>query len=113
MIKDYYAILHLTATATPKEIKKAYRSLALQYHPDKTHDSEERFIEITEAYTVLSDENKRTIYDMYGHEGIKRRYSFTELFKSTDFSDLYEGIDVGVSFEDLHRRFFGSCKKPL
>jgi len=113
MKKDYYATLHLTATATPKEIKKAYRSLALQYHPDKNHDSEERFIEITEAYTVLSDEHKRTIYDLYGHDGITRRYSFTELFKSTDFSDLYEGIDVGVSFEDLYRRFFGSYKKQL
>lgn len=68
---DYYELLELTRTATPEEIKKAYRKKALQYHPDKNPgdaEAEKKFKEISEAYEVLSDEKKRQMYDRYGKE---------------------------------------------
>lgn len=73
MGKDYYKILGLSKGATDEEIKKAYRKLALKYHPDKnkTPGAEERFKEVAEAYEVLSDKKKRDVYDMHGEEGLK------------------------------------------
>jgi len=72
--KDYYEVLEVTTNATPDEIKKSYRRLARKYHPDVHHenkeDAEAKFKEIGEAYGVLSDEQKRAIYDQYGHEGL-------------------------------------------
>lgn len=66
MPKDYYNILGVTKSASPEEIKKAYRKLAHQYHPDKTGGDDKKFKEINEAYQVLSDENKRAQYDRFG-----------------------------------------------
>jgi DnaJ-class molecular chaperone len=73
MGKDYYKILGIAKGATDDEIKKAYRKLALKYHPDKNKGAgaEDRFKEIAEAYEVLSDKKKRDIYDQYGEEGLK------------------------------------------
>ncbi|XP_078034633.1 dnaJ protein homolog 1 [Augochlora pura] len=73
MGKDYYKILGLTKNATDDEIKKAYRKLALKYHPDKNRNAgaEEKFKEIAEAYEVLSDSRKREVYDKFGEEGLK------------------------------------------
>jgi len=73
MGKDYYGILGVTKTADDSELKKAYRKLALKYHPDKNKDpnATEKFKEISEAYEVLTDKNKREIYDRYGEEGLK------------------------------------------
>uniref|UniRef100_A0A1B6FGG8 J domain-containing protein n=1 Tax=Cuerna arida TaxID=1464854 RepID=A0A1B6FGG8_9HEMI len=73
MGKDYYKILEINKGATDDEIKKAYRKLALKYHPDKnkTPGAEERFKEVAEAYEVLSDKKKRDIYNQYGEEGLK------------------------------------------
>lgn len=73
MGKDFYKILGIGKKATDDEIKKAYRKLALKYHPDKnkTPEAEERFKEIAEAYEVLSDKKKRDIFDQYGEEGLK------------------------------------------
>lgn len=70
--KDYYELLGVSRTATPEEIRKAYRKLARQYHPDvnKAPDAAERFSEIQEAYDVLSDEEKRQSYDRFGHAGV-------------------------------------------
>ncbi|MEM3454037.1 MAG: DnaJ domain-containing protein, partial [Thermoproteota archaeon] len=70
--KDYYEILGVSRNATKEEIKRAFRQLALKYHPDrnKSPEAEEKFKEISEAYAVLSDDEKRRLYDMYGHEGI-------------------------------------------
>lgn len=73
--RDYYEILSVTKTADGEEIKRAYRRLAMKYHPDRNpgdKDAEAKFKECAEAYEVLSDDQKRKIYDQYGHEGLKR-----------------------------------------
>lgn len=72
MGKDYYKILGVSKGATDDDLKKAYRKLALKYHPDKNKApaAEERFKEIAEAYEILSDKKKRQIYDQYGEEGL-------------------------------------------
>ena len=70
--RDYYEVLGVGKDADAKEIKKAYRKLAMKYHPDKNpgdKDAEEKFKEINEAYEVLSDEEKRSTYDRFGHDG--------------------------------------------
>jgi len=74
--EDYYQILGVSKTVAPKKIKSAYRKLALQWHPDKVaadkrEEAEQRFIKISEAYSVLSDEEKRKIYDQYGKPGLE------------------------------------------
>lgn len=73
MGKDYYKILGISKGASEDDIKKAYRKLALKYHPDKnkTADAEEKFKEVAEAYEVLSDKKKRDVYDRFGEEGLK------------------------------------------
>ncbi|MBY0553302.1 DnaJ domain-containing protein [bacterium] len=71
--KDFYQLLGVTKSSTPDEIKKAYRKLAMQYHPDKNPNNkkaEDKFKEISEAYEVLSDEKKKQAYDQYGHAGL-------------------------------------------
>jgi molecular chaperone DnaJ len=71
--RDYYEILGVNRTATEAEIKKAYRKLAVQHHPDKNpddHTSEDKFKEAAEAYSVLSDAQKRAAYDRFGHQGV-------------------------------------------
>src|ERR1044072_4315638 len=71
--RDYYEILGVSKTATPVELKKAYRKIALQYHPDKNpgnKDAEEHFKEAAEAYDVLSNPDKRAQYDRFGHAGV-------------------------------------------
>lgn len=72
MGKDYYKILGVAKTASDDDLKKAYRKLALKYHPDKnkTPGAEERFKEIAEAYEILSDKKKRQVYDQFGEEGL-------------------------------------------
>ena len=76
MPRDYYEILGVSKDASPDEIKSAYRKLARQYHPDVSKEpkevAEEKFKEISEAYEVLSDANKRSLYDQYGHAGVNQ-----------------------------------------
>ena len=74
MGKDFYKVLNIPKAATVDEVKKAYRKLALKYHPDKnkgSKEAEEKFKEVAEAYEALSDPQKREIYDRYGEEGLK------------------------------------------
>ncbi len=108
--KDYYEILGVPRNATKEEIKRAYRRLALQYHPDrnKSPDAEEKFKEISEAYAVLIDDEKRKLYDMYGRAGVSQTYSTEDLFRSTwfDFDELFRDLGFG-GFESIFERFFG------
>lgn len=71
---DYYTLLGVSKNATPDELKRAYRKMALEFHPDKnkTHEAEEKFKEINQAYEVLSDPQKKTVYDQVGREGYER-----------------------------------------
>ena len=109
--KDYYDILGVSKNASKDEIKKAYRKLALKYHPDKNKEksAEEKFKEISEAYAVLYDDEKRRLYDEYGHAGIDQRYSSEDIFRGADFSDIFRGSGFDFSFDinDIFERFFG------
>ena len=110
--RDYYEILGIKKDASKTEIKKVYRKLALKYHPDKNPDkeAEERFKEISEAYAVLYDDEKRELYDQYGHAGIDQQFSAEDIFRGADFSDIFRGagFDFGFGgFDDILERFFG------
>jgi molecular chaperone DnaJ len=98
--RDYYEVLGVARSASDDDIKKAYRRLALQYHPDrnKAPEATERFKEATEAYQVLSDNEKRSLYDRYGHQAFDRGAA-----GNVDFSNF-----VGLSIEDLFESFFGT-----
>jgi molecular chaperone DnaJ len=103
--RDYYEVLGLNRNASPDEIKKAFRKLAFDLHPDRNKDpaSEEKFKEISEAYAVLSDPEKKQKYDAYGHAGISGAYSQEDIFRGADFSGF------GVDMEDILRSFFGGA----
>ncbi len=98
--RDYYEILGLSQNATSEEIKKAYRQMALKYHPDRNpdnKDAEEKFKEAAEAYSVLIDTQKRSVYDRFGHDGLRGEgYSGFTGFNSSIFED----------FEDILGNFF-------
>ena len=88
---DYYEILGLKKDATPDEIKKAYRKLAMQYHPDRNPDNPEaeaKFKEASEAAEVLLDDSKRSRYDQFGHAGMGGQGGFGGGFQGGDFGDL-------------------------
>jgi curved DNA-binding protein len=100
MSEDYYKELGVNKTATQAEIKKAYRKLALKYHPDKNKDdkaAEERFKKISEAYAVLSDEDKRKQYDTFGADAFKQQYSSEDIFKNFDFGNIFREFGFGGS----------------
>jgi len=101
--KDYYKILGVQEDSPSEEIRKSYRKLAFQYHPDKNPGKEEMMKEINEAYAVLSDERKRNEYDLlrqrYGSFAREQfRQSYTE-------QDIFRGSDIGHIFEELSKMF--------
>ncbi|WP_406659730.1 molecular chaperone DnaJ [Methanolobus sp. ZRKC3] len=101
--RDYYEILGISKDSTETEIKKAYRKLAMKYHPDKNKDddAEDKFKEISEAYAVLSDTEKREQYDRFGHAGIDGRYSQEDIFRNADFGGF---DDLGDIFGSIFGR---------
>jgi len=95
---DYYKILGVNKTASETEIKKAYRKLAMKYHPDHTKgdkSAEETFKKISEAYAVLSDKEKRQQYDTFGSAGFQQRYSQEDIFKGSDFESILSELFGG------------------
>ena len=104
---DYYDVLGVPKNASKDDIKKAYRKLALKYHPDKNKDkdAEDRFKEISEAYAVLYDDEKRQMYDRYGHAGIDQRYTTEDIFRGANFDDIFSGF--GFDLNDIFAQFFG------
>lgn len=98
MADDYYKILGVARTATDAEIKKAYRKLAMKYHPDHAKgdkSAEERFKKISEAYAVLSDKQKRQEYDTFGSEGFHQRFSKEDIFRGFDINDILKEFGFG------------------
>ncbi len=107
--KDYYAALGVARGATEEEIKKTYRKLAMQYHPDRNKGdkkAEEKFKEISEAYAVLSDKEKRAQFDQFGAAGFRQRYpSQEDIFRGADFGDAFSG--TGIDPNDIFSQLFG------
>ncbi len=106
--KDYYAVLGVARGATEDEIKKTYRKLAMQYHPDRNKGdkkAEEKFKEISEAYAVLSDKQKREQFDQFGAAGFRQRYSQEDIFRGADFGDAFSG--TGIDPNDIFSALFG------
>ncbi|RPJ16375.1 MAG: J domain-containing protein [Desulfobacteraceae bacterium] len=98
---DYYKLLGLSKDASDEQIKKAYRKLAMKYHPDHARDdksAEEKFKKISEAYAVLSDKEKRKQYDEFGSTGFHQRYSQEDIFRNFDLGDILKEFGFGGSF---------------
>ncbi len=114
MAKDYYKILGVSRDATQEEIKKAYRRLALKYHPDRNKgnkEAEERFKEINEAYAVLSDPEKRRQYDQFGSAEFHRRFTQEDIFRGFDFEGIFRDLGIGFDFGRIFKfRNTGRCQ---
>lgn len=108
--KDYYKTLGVDKKASDAEIKKGYRKLAMKYHPDRNKGdkkAEEKFKELSEAYAVLSDKEKRKQYDTVGSAGFQQRYSQEDIFQGFDFSNLFKEFGFGGGYENLFRQRSG------
>ncbi|NOY68300.1 MAG: DnaJ domain-containing protein [Deltaproteobacteria bacterium] len=96
--KDYYSVLGVKKDASADDIKKAYRKMAMKYHPDHSNGNtanEEKFKEISEAYAVLSDPEKRKQYDTFGAEGFDQRFSQEDIFRNVDMGDILKEFGFG------------------
>ena len=97
-MKNYYSVLGLNKGASDEEIKKAYRKLAMQYHPARNADdskAEEKFKKVSEAYAVLSDKKKRGQYDQFGSEGFHQKFSQEDIFRDFDINEILRGFGFG------------------
>lgn len=112
MARDYYEVLGVAKDASLEQIKTAYREAALRFHPDRVPEAEkkaaeEKFKEVSEAYAVLSDAQKRAIYDQQGQAGLNRNYAREDIMREADFSSIFQdlaGFGIG---EDLFEQLFG------
>jgi curved DNA-binding protein len=120
--KNYYKLLGISKNASPEEIKKAFRKMAIKYHPDKNKGdktAEERFKKVNEAYAVLSDPEKRRQYDTFGSTEFHRRFTQEDIFRNFDFSNIFQDLGGGgvffggrggkeVSFDEILGQAFGA-----
>ncbi len=109
--KDYYEALGISKDASPEDIKKSFRKLAVKYHPDRNQGNaaaEEKFKEINEAYAVLSDPEKRKKYDTFGSSDFHQQYSQEDIFRGFDFSGTFKDMGMGGG-EDIFSRLFGGA----
>ncbi len=106
MAKDYYELLGISKDASDAQIKKAYRKMAKKYHPDKNPDdksAEEMFKQVSEAYAVLSDPEKKSQYDQFGHDMFHQRFSRDDIFNSANMEDIFREFGIGG---DIFGQFF-------
>ena len=109
--KDYYKILGVSKSASAEEIKKAYRKSAMKYHPDRNKGdkkAEAMFKDVSEAYAVLGDKEKRKQYDTFGSEGFQSRFSQEDIFRDFDFGSIFSefGIGGGRRNQNIFNQFF-------
>lgn len=108
--RDYYEVLGVSKSDSADAIKSQYRKLALKFHPDrnKSPEAAEHFKEISEAYAVLSDPEKRKVYDQYGHAGLEGRYSTEDIFQGArgNFDDVFSNFGFG-GFDSIFESLFG------
>lgn len=110
--RDYYEVLGLKKGASADEIKRAYRKLAVKYHPDKNpgnKEAEERFKEINEAYAVLSDPQKKEQFDQFGSTNFHQRFSQEDIFRGFNVDDMFR--DQGFGTDDIFSRIFGDAMR--
>lgn len=110
--RDYYEVLGVKKGASIEELKKAYRKLAVKYHPDKNpgdKQAEDRFKEINEAYAVLSDPKKKEQFDQFGSNNFHQKFSQEDIFKGFDVGDLFK--EQGFGTDDIFSRIFGDAMR--
>ena len=109
--RDYYEVLGVQRNATTDEIKNTYRKLALKFHPDrnKSPEAEEKFKEISEAYAVLSDNEKRKRYDKYGHVGPDEAFRGSE----SNFEEIFKDMGFGGFAKTIFEQMFGGRQGAL
>ncbi len=111
MSKDYYKILGISKNANKDEVKKAFRKLAHKYHPDKNKGDDTKFKEINEAYSILSDDQKRAQYDQFGSAGFNSQgaggFSGFEGFDFSQFTRNGQRVDFDIDLNDILGSFFG------
>ncbi|MGD8388277.1 MAG: DnaJ C-terminal domain-containing protein [Desulfobacteraceae bacterium] len=109
--KQYYKTLGVSENASQEDIKKAYRKLAMKYHPDRNQGNQEaeaKFKDVSEAYAVLSDPEKRKQYDTFGAEGFQNRFSQEDIFRDFDFGSIFREFGFrGGQNPNIFTQFFG------
>lgn len=115
-MSDYYSLLGIDRQASEDQIKKAYRKMAMKYHPDRNKDNpkaEDQFKKVSEAYAVLSDAEKKKQYDRFGADGFKQKFSQEDIFRNFNADEIFQnfgfqpGQGGGDPFQSIHEMFSG------